>query len=175
MTLNWRLALTALAIIPGIMLISFVFATPRPAHLPLGPQGRGAYRRPRRRNVLGIRVVGPSAVRCASCSITCAGGTRCCARSCSRSGARWCIWTSWGLLMGVVNVVIVWYGGYLHIARRRLHRRHHGLPVVHVPAAEPGLEHRQFLLRAAAFARGHGARVRNPGDEGRQARPPGRP
>jgi ATP-binding cassette subfamily B protein/subfamily B ATP-binding cassette protein MsbA len=25
------------------------------------------------------------------------------------------LWTSWGLLLGVVNVVIVWYGGYLHI------------------------------------------------------------
>ena len=25
------------------------------------------------------------------------------------------IWTSWGLLMGSVNVVIVWYGGYLYL------------------------------------------------------------
>jgi ATP-binding cassette subfamily B protein len=28
------------------------------------------------------------------------------------------IWTSWGLLLGVVNVVIVWYGGYLHLQGR---------------------------------------------------------
>ena len=26
------------------------------------------------------------------------------------------LWTSWGLLLGGVNVVIVWYGGYLNIA-----------------------------------------------------------
>ena len=28
------------------------------------------------------------------------------------------IWTSWGLLLGVVNVVIVWYGGHLHLRGR---------------------------------------------------------
>ncbi|HLQ47001.1 MAG TPA: ABC transporter ATP-binding protein, partial [Planctomycetaceae bacterium] len=26
------------------------------------------------------------------------------------------LWTSWGLLLGMVNVVIVWYGGHLHIS-----------------------------------------------------------
>src|ERR1041385_5347825 len=25
------------------------------------------------------------------------------------------LWTSWGLLLGAVNVVIAWYGGYLNI------------------------------------------------------------
>ena len=28
------------------------------------------------------------------------------------------LWTSWGLLLGAVNVVIVWYGGYLNIVGR---------------------------------------------------------
>src|SRR5437016_8806760 len=28
------------------------------------------------------------------------------------------LWTSWGLLLGIVNVVIVWYGGYLHVRGR---------------------------------------------------------
>jgi ATP-binding cassette subfamily B protein/subfamily B ATP-binding cassette protein MsbA len=28
------------------------------------------------------------------------------------------IWTSWGLLMGAVNVVIVWYGGWLYLQHR---------------------------------------------------------
>jgi ATP-binding cassette subfamily B protein len=28
------------------------------------------------------------------------------------------LWTSWGLLLGVVNVVIVWYGGYLNVRGR---------------------------------------------------------
>src|ERR1051325_3247795 len=28
------------------------------------------------------------------------------------------LWTSWGLLLGSVTVVIVWYGGYLNLAGR---------------------------------------------------------
>src|SRR5512134_2967163 len=28
------------------------------------------------------------------------------------------LWTSWGLLLGIVNVVIVWYGGHLNLADR---------------------------------------------------------
>src|SRR6185312_12892038 len=28
------------------------------------------------------------------------------------------LWTSWGLLLGAVNVVIVWYGGYLNLIGR---------------------------------------------------------
>ena len=28
------------------------------------------------------------------------------------------LWTSWGLLLAGVNVVIVWYGGYLNLAGR---------------------------------------------------------
>ena len=28
------------------------------------------------------------------------------------------VWSSWGLLLGAVNVVIVWYGGYLNIVGR---------------------------------------------------------
>ena len=42
MLLNWRLALTALAIIPGVMTISFAFSRAHPADLPIGPQGRRA-------------------------------------------------------------------------------------------------------------------------------------
>ena len=30
------------------------------------------------------------------------------------------LWTSWGLLLGVVNVVIVWYGGYLNLVGARV-------------------------------------------------------
>ena len=52
----------------------------------------------------------------------------------------------------------------------RVDRRHHGVPVVHVPAAQSGLEHRQFVLGAAAIAGGDGARVRSARDGRRQAR-----
>ena len=75
------------------------------------------------------------------------------------------------------------------LRRQRRHRvvrrvsEHHGratvgdimvVPVVHVPAPESGLEHREFVLGAAAVARGDGARLRHSGDAGRQTRPAGR-
>ena len=119
LTLNWRLALTALAIIPGVMLMSFAFRAAHPAHLPLGPQGRGADRRPRRRNVL--RHSRRPRVRprsCGSCSTTCSGGTPCCARSCSRIAASWSCGRPGACCWRGVNVVIVWYGGYLNIVGR---------------------------------------------------------
>ena len=47
---------------------------------------------------------------------------------------------------------------------RRVDRRHHGLPVVHVPDPESGLEHRELVLRAAAVPGGDGARVRSARD-----------
>jgi ATP-binding cassette subfamily B protein/subfamily B ATP-binding cassette protein MsbA len=53
---------------------------------------------------------------------------------------------------------------------RRIDRRHHGLSVVHVPAPQSGLEHRQFVLGAAAIACRDGAGVRGAGDAGRQTR-----
>jgi hypothetical protein len=43
--------------------------------------------------------------------------------------------------------------------------------MVHLPAAGPGVEHREFLFRAAAFAGRHGAGVRGAGPGERQARP----
>ena len=90
LTLNWRLALTALAIIPGAMLMSFTFARRvRPIYR-VGPQGR------RSRSTAASARRSPasassarSGARCASCSTTCAAGTRCCARSCSRTAASW--------------------------------------------------------------------------------------
>ena len=43
-----------------------------------------------------------------------------------------------------------------------------------VPAAESGLEHREFVLGAAAIAGGDGTGLRDPRDGGRQTRPAGR-
>ena len=81
------------------------------------------------------------------------------------------LWTSWGFALSAVNVAIVWYGGHLYMAGQRLDRRHHGVPVVLVPAAEPRLADRELVLRAAALARGDGARVRGARDAERQAGP----
>ena len=88
MALNWRLALTALAIIPGIMVMSLGLHPADPADLPLGPQGRRGDRRPRRRDLLRH----PRRPRlrprdCASSATTCSAGTPSCARSCSRTAA----------------------------------------------------------------------------------------
>ena len=161
LTLNWRLALTALAIIPGVMLMSFIVRAARPADLPLGPQGRRA------------RSTAASARRSPASA------------SCARSGARLrelldymrgrhtvlrkelfahrrelVLWTSWGLLHRRRQRRDRLVRRLPEHRRPRLDRRHHGVPVVHVPAAEPGVEHRQLVLRAAALAGGDGARVR---------------
>ena len=171
LTLNWRLALTALAIIPGVMLMSFVFSR----------RVRPIYRVVRKdveqidgrvgETFSGIRVVRAFGREMRELLDYMLGRHTVLRKEMFAHRREMVLWTSWGLLLGGVNVVIVWYGGYLNIIGRRLHRRHHGVPVVHVPAAEPGVEHREFVLRAAAFARGDGARVRSAGDGGRQARP----
>ena len=119
LTLNWRLALTALAIIPGAMLMSFAFGAAHPADLPLGPQGRRADRRPRGRDVLGdSRRPRVRARDARSCSTTCAGRHTVLRKELFAHRRELVLWTSWGLLMAGVNVVIVWYGGYLNIVGR---------------------------------------------------------
>ena len=164
LALNWRLALMALAIIPGVMLMSFVFAR----------RIRPIYRSVRKdveqidgrvgETFSGIRVVRAFGREMRELLDYMLGRHTVLRKELFAQRRELVLWTSWGLLLGGVNVVIVWYGGYLNIAGRRLDRRHHGVPVVHVPAAEPGLEHRQLVLRAAAVARGDGARVRGAGD-----------
>jgi ABC-type multidrug transport system fused ATPase/permease subunit len=69
------------------------------------------------------------------------------------------IWTSWGLIMGAINVVIVWYGGLLSLRG--------GASIGDIMAfqwyvctAGPGVEHRRLVLRAPALARRHGEGVR---------------
>ena len=119
MALNWRLAFMAMAVIPGAMFISFASAK----------RIRPIYRIVRKdveaidgrvgETFSGIRVVrafGRELAR--DPRLHARRVTRCCARSCSRSDARCCIWTSWGLLVSGVNVIIVWYGGALNLQGR---------------------------------------------------------
>ena len=99
--------------------MSFALRAAHPADLPLGAQGRGADRRPRRRDVLrAFASCAPSAARCASCSTTCAGRHTVLRKELFAHRRELVLWTSWGLLLGGVNVVIVWYGGYLNIVGR---------------------------------------------------------
>ena len=149
----------------------FYVGAPRAADLSVAAQGRGADRWPCRRNLFGDpgrACVRPRAPRARRIHARPAHGP---AQGALRAAAR----------DGPVDVL----GAAPRRGQRRdrlvrrlsqshgprVDRRHHGVPVVHVPSPQSGLEHRQLVLRAAAVARGDGARVRSAGDGGRQTRP----
>jgi ATP-binding cassette, subfamily B, bacterial len=114
-TLNWRLAVTALAIIPGIMVISFVFAR----------RVRPIYRVVRKdveridgrvgETFSGIRVVRAFRREALELLEFLRGRHTVLRKELFAQRREMVIWTSWGLLLGAVNVVIVWYGGYLNL------------------------------------------------------------
>src|SRR5713226_3330605 len=109
--LNWRLALAALAIIPGVMLISFIFAK----------RVRPIYRTVRKdaeqidgrvgETFSGIRVVRAFRRETHELLDYLLGRHSVLRKEMFAQRRELVIWTSWGLLMGIVNVVIVWYGG----------------------------------------------------------------
>jgi ATP-binding cassette subfamily B protein/subfamily B ATP-binding cassette protein MsbA len=115
LTLNWRLALTALAIIPGVMLISFVFSR----------RIRPIYRSVRKdveqidgrvgETFSGIRVVRAFRREMRELLHYMLGRHTVLRKEMFAHRREMILWTSWGLLLGAVNVVIVWYGGYLNI------------------------------------------------------------
>ena len=113
--LNWRLALTALAIIPGVMLISFISAR----------RIRPIYRSVRKDAELvdgrvgetfsGIRVVRAFGRETRELLEFMAARHLMLRKDLFAYRRELVIWTSWALLLGAVNVVIVWYGGYLNV------------------------------------------------------------
>ena len=115
MYLNWRLAVTALAIIPGVMFISFVFSR----------RVRPIYRVMRKDVELidgrvgetfsGIRVVRAFGREMRELLDYMLGRHTVLRKEMFAHRREMVLWTSWGLLLGAVNVVIVWYGGYLNI------------------------------------------------------------
>src|SRR5438552_18602476 len=118
LTLNWRLALTALAIIPGLVLLSLVFAR----------RVRPIYRSVRKdveridgrvgETFSGIRIVRAFRREVREQLDYLRGRHTVLRKELFASRREMVLWTSWGLLLGIVNVVIVWYGGYLHLSRR---------------------------------------------------------
>ena len=116
--LNWRLALTALAIIPGVMLMSFVFSR----------RVRPIYRVVRKDVELidgrvgetfsGIRVVRAFGREMRELLDYMLGRHTVLRKELFAHRREMILWTSWGLLLGAVNVVIVWYGGYLNVVGR---------------------------------------------------------
>ncbi len=115
MALNWRLALAALAIIPGVMVISFIFAK----------RVRPIYRSVRKdaeqidgrvgETFSGIRVVRAFRREVHELLEYMRGRHTVLRKELFAQRREMVIWTSWNLLMGSVNVAIVWYGGYLYV------------------------------------------------------------
>jgi ATP-binding cassette subfamily B protein/subfamily B ATP-binding cassette protein MsbA len=116
--LNWRLALTALAIIPGVVVMSLIFAR----------RVRPIYRSVRKdveqidgrvgETFSGIRVVRAFRREVRERLDYLRGRHTILRKELFANRRETVLWTSWGVLLGVVNVVIVWYGGYLHILGR---------------------------------------------------------
>jgi ATP-binding cassette subfamily B protein/subfamily B ATP-binding cassette protein MsbA len=116
--MNWRLALTALAIIPGVMVMSFTFTR----------RIRPIYRSVRKdaevidgrvgETFSGIRVVRAFARETRELFEYLLGRHTVLRKELFAHRRELVIWTSWGLLTAAVNVVIVWYGGYLNVVGR---------------------------------------------------------
>ena len=117
-TLNWRLALMALAIIPGAMVISFTAAKRiRPIYRALRKDveqidGRVG------ETFSGIRVVRAFGREMRELLDYMRGRHTVLRKELFAHRRELILWTSWGLLVAGVNVVIVWYGGYLNVVGR---------------------------------------------------------
>jgi len=118
LALNWRLAVTAMAIIPGAMLISFGSAK----------RIRPIYRSMRKdteridgrvgETFSGIRVVRAFGREVLELLEYLRGRHTLIRKELFAHRRELALWTSWGVLIAGVNVVIIWYGGYLNIAGR---------------------------------------------------------
>jgi ATP-binding cassette subfamily B protein/subfamily B ATP-binding cassette protein MsbA len=118
LTLNWQLALTALAVIPGIVLISFISARRvRPIYRSLRKDAEEIDGRVGE-TFSGIRVVRAFGREARELLDYLRGRHLVVRKELFAHRRELVIWTSWGLLLGGVNVVIVWYGGYLSLTGR---------------------------------------------------------
>ncbi len=118
LALNWRLALMAMAIIPGAMLMSFASAR----------RIRPIYRAIRKDTELidgrvgetfsGIRVVRAFGREMRELVEYIMGRHAVLRKEMFAHRRELVLWTSWGLLISGVNVVIIWYGGYLNLVGR---------------------------------------------------------
>jgi len=115
LTLNWRLALMAIMVIPGAMLISFVFAR----------RVRPIYRAVRKdveeidgrvgETFSGIRVVRAFGREKRELLDYLRGRHTVLRKELFAQRRELFLWSGWGLLVSAVNVVITWFGGYLNI------------------------------------------------------------
>jgi ATP-binding cassette, subfamily B, bacterial len=118
LTINWRLALTAMAVIPGAMFISFTASK----------RVRPIYRTIRKDAELidgrvgetfsGIRVVRAFRRESRELLDYMRGRHNILRKELFAHRRELILWTSWGVLTASVNVIIVWYGGYLNVVGR---------------------------------------------------------
>jgi ATP-binding cassette subfamily B protein/subfamily B ATP-binding cassette protein MsbA len=114
-TLNWRLALTAIAIVPGVMLLSITFAK----------RVRPIYRSVRKdveridgrvgETFSGIRVVRGFRREMLELLGYMRGRHTVLRKEMFAQRRELVLWTTWSLLLAAINVVIIWYGGWLNI------------------------------------------------------------
>jgi ATP-binding cassette, subfamily B, bacterial len=116
LTLNWRLALTALAIVPGVMAISFLSSRRvRPIYRSLRKDAEQIDGRVGE-TFSGIRVVRAFRREARELAEYMRGRHTIVRKELFAHRREMVLWTSWNILLAAVNVVIVWYGGYLNIA-----------------------------------------------------------
>jgi ATP-binding cassette subfamily B protein/subfamily B ATP-binding cassette protein MsbA len=118
LTLNWRLALLAMVVMPSAMLMSFTFSR----------RIRPIYRRVRKdveeidgrvgETFSGIRVVRAFGREVRELVEFMLGRHTVLRKELFAYRRELVLWASWSLLESGVSVVIVWYGGYLYIAGR---------------------------------------------------------
>jgi ATP-binding cassette, subfamily B, bacterial len=114
-SLNWRLALTALTIIPGVMLMSFAQSRRiRPIYRSLRKDAEVIDGRVGE-TFSGIRVVRAFRRETRELLDYMRGRHTVLRKELFAHRREMMVWTSWGLLMGGVNVVITWYGGFLYL------------------------------------------------------------
>ncbi|HEV2445211.1 MAG TPA: ABC transporter ATP-binding protein [Candidatus Sulfopaludibacter sp.] len=115
MALNWRLALTAMAIVPGVMVISFIFARRiRPIYRSVRKDAEEIDGRVGE-TFGGIRIVRAFRREANELLDFMRGRHTVLRKEMFAQRRETVIWTSWNLLMGVVNVAIVWFGGFLNL------------------------------------------------------------
>jgi ATP-binding cassette, subfamily B, bacterial len=118
MSMNWRLAFTALAIVPGIMALSLMFSKRvRPIYRSLRKDAEAIDGRVGE-TFSGIRVVRAFRTESNESLEYMRGRHTVLRKELFAHRRELVLWTSWGLLLSAVNVIIVWYGGWLNIAGR---------------------------------------------------------
>jgi ATP-binding cassette subfamily B protein/subfamily B ATP-binding cassette protein MsbA len=114
-SINWRLALTAIAILPGIIVISFMASRRiRPIYRSIRKDAERIDGRVGE-TFSGIRVVRAFRREVSELLEYMRGRHAVLRKEMFAQRREMVIWTSWGLIMGAVNVVIVWYGGLLNL------------------------------------------------------------